>query len=386
MKQAIRPQIKEKYGIEDNIYTLLLDMNSIMKMSTVDKRLNSDGVEYGMIFQTLLQIRNLLQKKDFNFVYAFYDGDNSGQLRAEIYPEYKANREKNYKIGQSDYDKKIDAYCRKVLEYCKKKKNEKKHVEDEDEAFARQREVIFEILEELFVRQVICDEIEGDDLIAYYINHKKPNEKVVIVSGDRDLTQLIADDVCIYVTQLKKFITVDNHIREIGYTHENVLLKKIICGDSSDNIKGIKGVGEKTFFTLFPEAKTQKMELNDVIERSKQMIEERVKNKKKPLESTKNIVDAVTLGCQGHDIYTINERIINLKKPLLSKEAVDEMEAISYAPLDGEGRDISNVYRIIQKNNMTDLLDENRFTSFFSPFVLHIAQEKKYFLESLKKS
>lgn len=379
MKQVIRQQIKEKYNIEDNIYTLLLDMNSIMKMSMVDKRLNTDGVEYGMIFQTLLQIRNLLQKKDFDFVYAFYDGDNSGQLRAEIYPEYKANRDKNYKINQTDYDKSMDDFCRKVIAYSKSKRKRTKQEEDENEAFSRQREVIFNILEEVFVRQVICDEIEGDDLIAYYVNHKKPNEKIVIVSGDRDLTQLISKDVCVYIHSLKKFITIDNHIHEIGYTHENVLLKKIICGDSSDNIKGIKGVGEKTFFELFPEARNRKMELKEVIEKAQMMIDERVKNKKKPLESTKNIVNSVTLGCQGKKIYEINEKIINLKHPLLSDEAIKEIENISYAPLDASDRDISNVYRIIQKNNLTDLIDENRFTSFFSPYVLHIDREKKYF-------
>lgn len=379
MKQVIRPHIKEKYNIEDNIYTLLLDMNSIMKMSMVDKRLNTDGVEYGMIFQTLLQIRNLLQKKDFDFVYAFYDGDNSGQLRANIYPEYKANRDKNYKINQTDYDKSMDDFCKKVIAYSKSKRKINKHEEDENESFSRQREIIFNILEEVFVRQVICDDIEGDDLIAYYVNHKKQNEKIVIVSGDRDLTQLISKDVCVYIHALKKFITVDNHIHEIGYTHENVLLKKIICGDSSDNIKGIKGVGEKTFFELFPEAKNRKMELNEVIEKAQNMINERIKNHKKPLESTKNIVNSITLGSQGKNIYEINEKIINLKHPLLSQEAIDELESISYAPLDITDRDISNVYRIIQKNNITDLIDENRFMTFFSPYVLHIEKEKKFF-------
>lgn len=380
MKQVIRREIKEKYNIQDNIYTLLLDMNSIMKMSMVDKRLNTDGVEYGMVFQTLLQIRNLLQKKDFNFVYAFYDGDNSGQLRANFYPEYKANRDKNYKINQTDYDKKLDDYCKKVIAYSKAKRG--KHTETDEESFSRQREIIFNILEELFVRQVICDEIEGDDLIAYYVNHKKENEKIVIVSGDRDLTQLISNDVCVYIHSLKKFITPDNHIKEIGYTHENVLLKKIICGDASDNIKGIKGVGEKTFFELFPEARLKKMTVDDVIAKAKTLIEERVSNKKKPLESTKNIVDAVTLGSQGHNIYEINDRIINLKNPLLSQEAIDEIESISYAPLDEDGRDISNVYRIVNDNNLTDLVDENKFTNFFSPFLLHVMIEKKYFKEN----
>ena len=87
MKQVIRNIVKDKYGLTDEptIYTLLLDMNSIMKMSLVDKRINSDGKEYGMVYQTLLQIKKQLDKKDFNFVYAFYDGDISGLLRYDFY-------------------------------------------------------------------------------------------------------------------------------------------------------------------------------------------------------------------------------------------------------------------------------------------------------------
>ena len=70
MKQVIRNIVKDKYGLTDEptIYTLLLDMNSIMKMSLADKRINSDGKEYGMVYQTLLQIKKQLDKKDFNFV------------------------------------------------------------------------------------------------------------------------------------------------------------------------------------------------------------------------------------------------------------------------------------------------------------------------------
>ena len=383
-KQVIRRAIKEAHNLSDEptIYTLLLDMNSIMKMSLVDKRLNSQGKEYGMVYQTLMQIKKQLDKKDFNFVYALYDGTNSGQLRFNYYQEYKANRDKNYEISgsKSEYDKQIEAYAKRVLEYSKKKKAEKeiKRGETDEEAFERQREIIFHCLEELFCRNVMCDEVEGDDLIAYYVKNKKPNEKVVIVSGDRDLTQLIADDVCIYVTQLKKYITPANHIEHIGYTHENVLIKKILCGDVSDNIKGIKGMGEKTFFELFPEARTKKYTLDDIFLQTNKLIEERAKNKKKPLVVTENIINAVTLGSQGKDIYKINDTIINLNNPLLTKEAKDEMDAIMHAPLDPEGRSLTNVFSIVKENGMVELIDETKFGNFFSSFYKLIDNEKKY--------
>ena len=50
---------------------------------------------------------------------------------------------------------------------------------------------------------------------------------------------------------MKKFINTKNHTDIMGYNYQNVVLKKMICGDPSDNIKGIKGVGEKTFFDNF---------------------------------------------------------------------------------------------------------------------------------------
>ena len=62
---------------------------------------------------------------------------------------------------------------------------------NEKEIFYEQREIIMKCLEELFVRQCVCDKVEADDLIAYYVNHKKPNERIVIMSNDMDLTQLM---------------------------------------------------------------------------------------------------------------------------------------------------------------------------------------------------
>lgn len=382
MKQVIRQVIKETNNVTDEpfIYTLLLDMNSIMKACLVNKKVNNKGLEIGMVYHTLLQIRNMLAKKDFNFCYAMYDGDGSGSLRYQIYKDYKANRNKHYEqyVNVSEYDKKINEYCKKVINYHKGIKPEVKRDETDDEIFARQREIVFKCLEELFVRQCIYNNVEGDDLIAYYVKNKKPNERIVIISGDRDLTQLISDSVTVYVFQLKKFITPDNHIKELGFTHENVLIKKIICGDVSDNIKGIKGVGETTFFKLFPNAIKEKLNLDDVIRISKDLLEERTKEKKKPLKSLENIVNKVTDGIQGENIYEINKQLIDLSQPLLTDEAKEELDNLFYAPLDPEGRDYKNLYEIIRENDIQDLLDSDKFSNFFTPFGRLIENEKKY--------
>lgn len=382
MKQPIRKSIKEANNIEDAkpIYTLLLDMNSIMKMCLVDKRMNGDGKEYGMVFLTLRIIGNLLLKKDFNFCVACYDGYNSGVLRYNFYSDYKANRDKHYEMaaGVTDYDRKINEYCKKVIAYSKSKKRDTVRDETDDELFDRQRTIIMQILDNLFVRQFMYDDVEGDDLIANYVLNKKENERIVIVSGDRDISQLISKDVCLYIPSLKTFVTPDNSVKILGCTHENIVLRKMLCGDASDNIKGIKGIGEQTLYKLFPEMVSEKTTLESILRRSNELLEERKANKKKPLKTLENIVNSVTDGVQGKDIYDINKRLIDLSEPILTDEARQGMDDEMYAPMDIDGRNIKNVYGIISENGMNDILNENAFGSLFGSFERIIKMETEY--------
>lgn len=382
MKQPIRKSIKEANNINDEkpIYTLLLDMNSIMKMCLVDKRMNGDGKEYGMVFLALRIIGNLLLKKDFNFCVACYDGYNSGVLRYNFYSDYKANRDKHYEMaaGVTEYDRKINDYCKKVIAYSKSKKRDTVRGETDDELFERQRSILMQILDNLFVRQFMYDDVEGDDLIANYVRNKKDNERIVIVSGDRDISQLISNDVCLYIPSLKTFVTPDNAVKVLGCTHENIVLRKMICGDDSDNIKGIKGIGEQTLYKLFPEVISEKTTLESIIRRSNELLEERKANKKKPLKTLENIVNSVTDGIQGKDIYDINRRLIDLSEPILTDEARRGMDDEMYAPMDTEERDIRNVYEIISENGMSDILNESAFGSLFGSFERIMKMEMEY--------
>ena len=88
--------------------------------------------------------------------------------------------------------------------------------DNDDEAFEREKSIINAILEELCVRQYEYENVEGDDIIAYYVKNKKPNEKVVIVSSDKDLTQLISDTVIVYNPRMRDFVTKDNSVEKIG--------------------------------------------------------------------------------------------------------------------------------------------------------------------------
>lgn len=318
----------------------------------------------------------MLLKKDFDYVYVFWDGDNSGQLRFEIYNDYKANRDKNY--YSSEYEKQVNDYVKRCYAHfsAKNAENEKKK-EKEREEFEREKTILQNMLEELFIRQVSVDLIESDDLIAYYTNNKKENEKIVIMSSDMDLSQLLSEDVCIYSTILKKFITIENYKEIEGFHYENVVIKKIICGDSSDNIKGIKGVGEDTLFKLIPEIKDRKITLDDVIQKAKENIIERENKKKKPLKYTLNIINKVTDGIQGENIYEINNKIINLSSPMLTEEAIHEMDEIRYNVIDPDNRSFENLLKMVFENGLSDFYESDKFANFFSAFARIIDKEKK---------
>ena len=152
----------------------------------------------------------------------------------------------------------------------------------------------------------------------------------------------------------------------------------MVCGDASDNIKGLKGVGEKTFFDNFPEVKERAVTLDEIIEKARTINEERAHNKKKPLKWAENIVNGVTDGVQGDRVYEINRKVIDLKNPILSDEAEEMMDSMMHAPLDEEGRSLSNLYRIlVDENGIDEFKDENRFSSFFYEYKLLIDREMK---------
>lgn len=383
MPQPIPKKIKEIKPDADikPFTTLLVDGSNILELSScADHTLNNQGIDYGGIFQFLLQIKMMLQKGNFRYVYIMWDGESSGLLRHNLYSQYKENRDKNFSDEDlSPYMQAVNEKIKSMQNYFYKQKDPIKMAERQKhkDLFYWQRDIIMECLEELFIRQCLCENTEADDFIGYYCSRKKPNERIVIMSNDRDLTQLISDDIIVYVQSMKKFINTKNHTEVMGYNYQNVLLKKMICGDASDNIKGIKGVGEKTLFDNFPEFKNRKIELEEVVSRARQLNEDRRNNKKKPLKWAENIVNRVTDGVQGDMVYEINRKIIDLKNPLMTDDAKELMENMMYNQMDPEGRSLDNLYNIILKYDIDKLKDSTTFGNFFSEFVNIMEKEKK---------
>lgn len=100
--------------------------------------------------------------------------------------------------------------------------------------------------------------LEADDIIGTLSRvGQKAGDQVIIITGDQDLTQLVTDDVTVKltkkgVTQVEVY-TPDFIMEKFGITPEQIIDKKALTGDTSDNYLGVTKVGEKTALKLLKE-------------------------------------------------------------------------------------------------------------------------------------
>ena len=98
------------------------------------------------------------------------------------------------------------------------------------------------------------DDYEADDIIGTFAKEVDKREDFVstIISSDKDLLQLISDDNEVKLLKMNDFIRLDKQafIDMYGFTPEKITDLKGLMGDSSDNIPGVKGIGEKGALNL----------------------------------------------------------------------------------------------------------------------------------------
>lgn len=292
----------------------------------------------------------MLTEDLYHRVYVFWDGNFSGKLRYNIYEPYKSARGKDYING----------------------------TQPTDESELLQQRVIWEYLNDMYVRQLKHEVIEGDDFIAYYCLTKKENETVTIVSNDRDMAQLISRTVKVYFLDLKIYVDSSNFSSYFCYNQDNSVLFKTMTGDSSDSIKGIKGLGEKTLIDLFPEFKERKVLLTEIIESAIQQQLERKTKKQKPLKVLDNIINCVTDGVQGDKLYEINEQLVNLSRPMMTLDGIRELEDLIDGTLDSSGRDLRNVLIMMKRDGLDKTIGDQRYPEFLVPFKKLIDREKLF--------
>ncbi len=119
------------------------------------------------------------------------------------------------------------------------------------EDFRSQLSLIFEVLDALGIRRLSAPGYEADDLIATLATEAAADGMdVLIVTGDRDVLQLVCDKVTVLmtrrgITEMTRF-TPAAVVEKYGLTPDQYPDFAALRGDPSDNLPGIPGVGEKT--------------------------------------------------------------------------------------------------------------------------------------------
>lgn len=117
-----------------------------------------------------------------------------------------------------------------------------------------------QMLEAMGITYYECDNYEADDIIGTFAHYCDLEDNFIgtIVSSDKDLLQLISPDVDIKLLKQKDYIRYNEKtfFEAYGIMPKRVVDLKALMGDPSDNIPGVKGVGEKTALKLLQQYET----------------------------------------------------------------------------------------------------------------------------------
>ena len=335
--------------------TLLVDGNWNLKRNyhAQKKLLSSNGHLCGAVMGFLLSLKSVMNKVLPDRVVIAWDGFNGGKLRQSVYPEYKSSRNKDWEA-----EKKMIMNEGNTMDPDEREKYE----------IFRQKIIIKNILDELFIRQMEVDFIEADDLIAQYIlRSEEDDEQIFIYSRDRDFLQLISEKVHIITPDNLVPLNKKTYEEKYGNIVENELLFKCFEGDHGDDIGGVHGITRETLIRYFPNISKEKYLY-------KQLIEECYEAKKDKKLGKRKIYDKII---QAEHILYRNAKLINLKKPFLNAEAKRIVEVVKHGTLEND-RQIGEAISIINEEGIMVHIGAQYIDYFLSPFYSVMAKEKEF--------
>jgi len=185
-----------------------------------DTLLSPSGMPVNAIRGYLDMTARLVGMYNPNRIVACIEGDWRPSWRVELFPDYKANR------LEADSE-----------------------IEEEPETLTPQIPVLLDLLDAFGFPMVGVDDYEADDVMATFASREKG--PIRVVTGDRDLFQLVDDKKDIKVVYLARGIT--NHdlvdlkwvANKYGIPGDRYALFAMFRGDPSDGLPGVKGIGEK---------------------------------------------------------------------------------------------------------------------------------------------
>ena len=281
-------------GVNNRV--LIVDgLNLYLRAFAVNGALNDNGVPVGGLTGFLRSLAYAIREVNPTRVIVVYDGAGGSQRRRKIHPDYKSNRKPGKRITR------WDAF---------------KNATEEKDAMKIQFSRLIEYLDFLPVNVISIDKIEADDTIAY-IAHTLLDEDVTILSADQDFLQLVDERITVWSPTKKKFYTPRMVMDDYGVPAHNFLMYKVLMGDKSDNIEGVKGLGPKKLPKIVPDLLTHNtLDLDFILEHAGKGEE--------PMH--KKIVESATQ-------LQINEKLMDLKNPPISGELKLQITRLIEAPI-----------------------------------------------------
>ncbi|MFU0792683.1 DNA polymerase I [Staphylococcus aureus] len=219
---------------------------------------NKAGIHTNAVYGFAMLLEKILkEEKPNHFLVAFDAGKTT--FRHEKYSEYKGGRQKT------------------------------------PPELSEQFPYIRQLLDAYHIKRYELDNYEADDIIGTLSKEAdKAGFQTIIITGDRDLTQLATDNVTIYYT--KKGVTdVDHYTPDFiaekynGLTPNQIIDMKGLMGDTSDNIPGVAGVGEKTAIKLLNQFDTVEGVYEHLDEISGEKLKEKLQNSKEDALMSKEL-------------------------------------------------------------------------------------------------
>jgi len=258
---SIFEEIKKKGGSlnggEPNDKVLVIDgLNTFIRVFSVIPTTNDDGIHVGGIVGFLRSIGYTINMFRPTRVIIVFDGKGGSSRRRKLFPEYKKKRKTKYRVNRA-YD------------FASQ--------EDEKQNMIMQLQRVVEYLEALPVTVLSYDNIEADDTIGYICRQVLTESELTVMSTDKDFLQLANSRIKVWSPTKKKMYDEDTVLDEYGISSHNLIWYRVLDGDKSDNIPGVKGLGLKTIQKKLPFLSENRIvEIDEVITElpeSKEIIE-----------------------------------------------------------------------------------------------------------------
>ena len=234
---SILDEIKKSGGDLDigkpNDSVMLIDgMNTFIRVFSAIPTTNDDGIHIGGIVGFLRSLAfNINMIRPTRTIIVF-DGKGGSKPRQKIYSQYKAGR-------------KVRSRLNRLVDWGG-------GPHDERESMALQLKRLVEYLECLPLTIVSIDNLEADDIMSYICNLVLKESQFTIMSADKDFYQLVDKRVKLYSPTKKILYDRETIKKEFGVYPQNVLTCRVVEGDKSDEIPGVRGIGVKTLIKEFP--------------------------------------------------------------------------------------------------------------------------------------